>query len=322
MDSVWLRIRNAVPGQLVTPITIATLNRERPSTLASTIASGRNGITRNHSVSRNRISPIHPSKKPDASPIRVPITIEIAVANSPTNSEIRDPQISRVSTDRPVSSVPSGYSADGGSSTPPVALVTSRPSGLASSGANTATNTKRVSSTSPNTPARFDRNRRHVLRAAAARRRRVTCRGVRRTSAVPLLMPDPWAWSRQARPPGACGSCPHPGVQQAVDQVGAQVRGNDRRGGDQERPLQHPVVRDLQRLAGQQAQAGDRKHRLDGDRSGDHEADVDRGDRRGRQQRIADGVVPSDGHVAKPFRTRGRQVVLAELVEQRGAHHQ
>jgi hypothetical protein len=39
--------------------------------------------------------------------------MEIAVAKSPTNNEIRDPQISRVSTERPAWSVPSGYAADG-----------------------------------------------------------------------------------------------------------------------------------------------------------------------------------------------------------------
>ena len=38
------------------------------------------------------------------------MTIEIAVASRPTSSEIRVPQISRVSTERPLSSVPSQYS--------------------------------------------------------------------------------------------------------------------------------------------------------------------------------------------------------------------
>ena len=40
----------------------------------------------------------------------MPSTIEITVANNPTNSEIREPQISRVSIERPFSSVPSQYS--------------------------------------------------------------------------------------------------------------------------------------------------------------------------------------------------------------------
>ncbi len=107
IDSVWLRISSAVPGQLVTPMTITMLSRTRPRTLAITIASGRNGITRNHSVSRNRTAAAHPSKNPDVRPTTVPSTIEISVASRPTNSEIRAPQISRVSTERPLSSVPS-----------------------------------------------------------------------------------------------------------------------------------------------------------------------------------------------------------------------
>ena len=41
----------------------------------------------------------------------MPITIEISGRGMPTTSEIRAPQISSVSTDRPFSSVPSQYSA-------------------------------------------------------------------------------------------------------------------------------------------------------------------------------------------------------------------
>ena len=52
MLRVWLRISSAVADQLVTPMTMAMLSSERPSTTARMIASGRNGITRNHSVSR------------------------------------------------------------------------------------------------------------------------------------------------------------------------------------------------------------------------------------------------------------------------------
>ena len=55
-----------------------------------------------------------PSRKPEASPTVVPITIEMSVARRPTNSETRAPQISWVRIDRPLSSVPSQYSLDGG----------------------------------------------------------------------------------------------------------------------------------------------------------------------------------------------------------------
>ena len=58
IDSVWLRISSAVPGHEVTPMTSTMLNRPRPSTVDSTIASGRKGITRNHSVTRKVIAPM------------------------------------------------------------------------------------------------------------------------------------------------------------------------------------------------------------------------------------------------------------------------
>src|SRR3954447_21285713 len=186
IDNVWLRMSNAVPGQLVTPITMAMLSSDRPRMLARTMASGRNGMTRNHSVSRNSAAAGHPSKNPDISPSRVPITIEIAVASSPTSSETRAPQMSSVSTDRPLSSVPSGNCADGDSSTSPVAFVTCRPSASASSGAASATRTNAVRMHSPRTPARFARNSCQVRRSEAARRRRVTCLAVSRT-------PGSWA---------------------------------------------------------------------------------------------------------------------------------
>ena len=144
--------------------------------VARTSASGRNGITRNHSVTRNSTAAGQPSRKPEASPTVVPITIEMSVASSPTNSETRAPQISWVRIDRPLSSVPSQYSLDGGSSTAPVALVMSSPSGSASTGAKTATPMKNSSSPSPNMPDRWLRKSRQLRLNASARRRRARAR--------------------------------------------------------------------------------------------------------------------------------------------------
>ncbi len=135
-------------------MTSTMLNRPRPSTVDSTIASGRNGITRNHSVTRKVMAPTTPPKYPDTRPITVPITIEISVASRPTNSDTRAPQISRVSTERPFSSVPSQYSEDGGPRTGPLAAVTSRPLRLARSGAASAATTKKVRMPSPTMPLR------------------------------------------------------------------------------------------------------------------------------------------------------------------------
>ena len=50
--STWDRTSRAVDGQEVIPMTMMMFSTDAPSTAASAIASGRNGITRNHSVSR------------------------------------------------------------------------------------------------------------------------------------------------------------------------------------------------------------------------------------------------------------------------------
>ena len=65
-------------------------------------------MTRNQSVTRLKISPPTPRKWPAEIPTNVPSSIEMAVEASPTTSETREPQMSRVSTERPFSSVPNG----------------------------------------------------------------------------------------------------------------------------------------------------------------------------------------------------------------------
>ena len=100
-ESTWARTMRAVDGHDVMPITTMMTPSEGLSTEASTIASGRNGMTRNQSVRRIRTVSDTPPRYPATMPMNDPITIEIAVASSPTVSETREPQIVRVRTDRP-----------------------------------------------------------------------------------------------------------------------------------------------------------------------------------------------------------------------------
>ena len=207
IDSVWLRISSAVPGQEVTPITMTMLTSERPSTRGQ---HDRQRQERDHQEplgepeeDRGRPSPRR-SPTPGRSGCRSPS--RSAVASSPTSSEIRAPQISRVSTERPFSSVPSEYSADGG--------LEHRPVGLGHV-----------------EPARVGEQRRGQR---DARRRRSGCRArscrcggcgtvaqPRRQDATPAA---PRELPRgEARCGGCRRSCPHPRVEQAVDQVGDQV---------------------------------------------------------------------------------------------------
>jgi hypothetical protein len=52
-------------------MTMMTLSSDEPRTVARTMANGRNGITRNQSVTRSRTAPAHVPKCPDAMPTSV-----------------------------------------------------------------------------------------------------------------------------------------------------------------------------------------------------------------------------------------------------------
>jgi hypothetical protein len=160
----------AVDGHDVIPITMVMTPREGLSTEARTMASGRNGITRNQSVRRIRTLSDTPPRYPATIPMRDPIVIEIAVASSPTVSETREPQIVRVRTERPKLSVPSGYFSDGGEKGIPLqGQVAFRPSLLASSGAKIATRTNRISTARPIMPSVFFRYVFQILPAETRR---------------------------------------------------------------------------------------------------------------------------------------------------------
>ena len=64
----------------------------RPRMEARTMASGRNGMTRNHSVIRMRIESMRPPTKPEMIPTTDPIEIVKTVAANPTKRLTRDPQ--------------------------------------------------------------------------------------------------------------------------------------------------------------------------------------------------------------------------------------
>ena len=81
----------AFDGHEVIPMTRMMFSIDGPRIAASTIASGRNGITRNHSVTRIRIEPTMPPRKPATMPTTEPITIASTVAARPTIRLMRAP---------------------------------------------------------------------------------------------------------------------------------------------------------------------------------------------------------------------------------------
>jgi hypothetical protein len=159
-------------------MTKAMLASDGPSTVASTMARGRNGITRNQSVTRIRAESVQRPKWPATMPTTEPMTTEITVARNPTVSDTRDPQRVRASTERPLSSVPSGKAALGGENGVPVALVTSSSLAGTNSGTNTATATNTTRMPSPIMPSQLRRYSRQARPAAWRRRARAMARGL------------------------------------------------------------------------------------------------------------------------------------------------
>ena len=105
---VCARTSRAVPVHDVTPMAIVIEAAPWPSTAASAIASGRLGSAMNQSVTCISSRPVRPSWCPATSPMVEPSTMVRAVAITPIASDVRDPQITRSSTERPAGSVPSG----------------------------------------------------------------------------------------------------------------------------------------------------------------------------------------------------------------------
>ena len=89
--STWARTRRATYGHDVTPMTRMMFHTDGPRMRASTIASGRNGITRNQSVKRISTDSVHPPRKPAAMPTTLPMSIVRIVASNPTSRLIRAP---------------------------------------------------------------------------------------------------------------------------------------------------------------------------------------------------------------------------------------
>ena len=110
-------------------MTTASVVADDPSTAASTMASGRNGMTRNQSSMAMSNRSTRPPTKPAVTPTAEPMTTATTVATTPMKRLMRAPQMSWARTLRPSSSVPSGNSALGGarSGLPrPAAAVSSR----------------------------------------------------------------------------------------------------------------------------------------------------------------------------------------------------
>jgi hypothetical protein len=134
------------------------------------------GITRPQSVIRINTTSFQPPRNPETKPTADPMSIVMIVAVRPTRSETFAPWIVSVSTERPWSSVPSGYCGLGGANRGPVALVTSMPC-LSAKIAKIATAVKNTRMMRPAMPIRSLRNSVQNRRIDARRRAHAIRRG-------------------------------------------------------------------------------------------------------------------------------------------------
>ena len=118
-------------GMLTNPIAIMTLKSDGPR--AAEMANARRilGKARITSMARMMRLSIRPPKYPAISPSAVPTKKARLTEISPTDREIREPKITRVSTSRPSSSVPKGWVKLGGDSIAPK-FVSEGPKGVRS----------------------------------------------------------------------------------------------------------------------------------------------------------------------------------------------
>ena len=215
----------AVPAQDVTPMTMMIVTVEPPRTVASTIANGRNGITRNQSVSRcsGATQPVvvaggDADRRPDehgdqgggdadGRDTRAPTPAVPAWSGPSRRCPARTPR-------RRVQEFTSG-------------LVTLMVSGGNRTGARMAAMMKKTRMPSPSIPARWVRNCANWARASAAGPAR--CR--------------PCGWSATLCRLLVAGHQDLPRVDHGVEQVGHEVGQHDPDGEEQEDGLQQGHVR-------------------------------------------------------------------------------
>ncbi len=99
-DSTSPRTTRAVCIHEVMPMTKMMFHTDRPSTEARTMAKGRNGMTRNHSVNLISTRSKRPPRNPETIPTNDPMKMVSTVAANPTNRLTLDPQTNCAHTER------------------------------------------------------------------------------------------------------------------------------------------------------------------------------------------------------------------------------
>ena len=289
-------------------MTMMMFSSEAPSTVASTMASGRNGMTRNQSVSRSRMraDPAAVVARRDADQ-RADHHRDDGGGDADEQRDPRAPDDAAPAPSGRSRRCRAGSPATAAAGSVPVALVTSR------SVAGEEQRSQRAPATTKTT---------RMIEAGHAR---CAACGSSPSDADQRRAPArPTRWTATDRGAGVLVAvmCAPAGRRRRRRRRRSTLETTTATEKSRKIACSSGDVRPADRLVGQQTQAGPGEDRLDGDRARDDEADVEEDQRDGRQQRVGHGVPPADHPVHQPLGPRGRQVVLAELVDQRGAHDQ
>ena len=92
-DSAWARISFALPGQLVSPMTIMTFVMELPNSAITSRTRKNVGIIRNALMLSEMTISVFPPKKPAMPPTRMPRMAEIMDEMTATFSEVLVPSM-------------------------------------------------------------------------------------------------------------------------------------------------------------------------------------------------------------------------------------
>src|SRR5437899_304572 len=268
-------------------MTTISVGKLGPSTAMIPIASRMKGNASWASASVMIIVSVQPPRKPARRPSVAPTIPPTTTAAKPTSSETRAPWIIRERTSRPRWSVPSTCALPSAAESVGAASRARSDWRTGSCGAITGAASAITTSSKTNTPP-----------PSAIRR-------VRR----PRL-----GWTAGAAP-GARSARSDAGIEEAIDQVDAEVDHDEEHGGQEHRALDDGVVAVVDRLDREPADARPREHRFRHHGAAEQRAELEPGDGDDRDGGVLQGVLGDHERLGQALGARGPDVVRAQHLE-------
>src|SRR5262245_55202047 len=305
-DSTAPRTTRELPGMMtmaMASIALVVLGRSTDTMARARMSPG---IVISASMIRCRMRSRRPSQYPDTSPTTIPTDVPMPTASSPTQSEMRLPKITRLSTSRPMSSVPKGWAQLGGASR--ISGCAARGSYGARTLAKIAVKTRMRIRPAEIIPSgfRFITVHRERIRLICS----VTGWSKLRAGAVAMAM-------AQLTP----SLIADPRIQPGVGQIHDQVERHQGHGHRHHVRLHDRIVTEEDRLHRQPAHAGEREDGLHDDGAREQRPELPTYQRDHRDERVLQRVLVDDDALAQALGPRRAHVVLAQHLEERGARH-